>query len=165
MEGIGAAASIITLIDFSVKTVDNIQKFLAAYNDSSQTVSQLGQDVGSLSAILGRLSQCPLHTSSPGTIATLKDLLDKYNKEVVKFRELLARLKPILTGRAGDSAPASARPIRGTLAASADNRFAGGALCHFEDGSTIGTHAAVTLSIAKIGAEAPGTPHPGTATP
>jgi hypothetical protein len=99
MDGVSAAASVIAIIEAGFKSVQCIRELLSTYKNGPQTVTQLVQDVESLSTVLGGLSQCSLDASSPTTVASLKRYLVACTNELSTFQLLLKRLIPASSSR------------------------------------------------------------------
>ncbi|KAM0425645.1 hypothetical protein ACHAPT_009177 [Fusarium lateritium] len=100
MDGVSGAASVLAIIDLSIKSAKGIRDFLSAFSEAPQTVAQLAQDVEVLSTVLGRLSQCSLDTSSPETVTSLKLHLTTCANTLSAFEALLKSLHPASTRRA-----------------------------------------------------------------
>lgn len=111
MEALGGVASIIAVIDISIKSAAGVQALVSALKDGPQTIALLGRDVTSLFVVLSQLSRCKLAKASEPTLEQLKAYVDSCDEELATIQTLLIEVQSRSTGFT-DRARAGIRVVR-----------------------------------------------------
>ncbi|KAL2210407.1 hypothetical protein CC79DRAFT_1365801 [Sarocladium strictum] len=111
MEALGGVASVIAVIDISIKSASGVQALVSAIKDGPQTIALLGRDVMSLFVVLSQLSRSKLEKASDPTLVQLKAYVDSCDEELATIQTLLIELQSKSSGLS-DRARAGIRVVR-----------------------------------------------------
>lgn len=102
MEGLGAAASIIAVVDLSVKVVTLCSQYSAAVSGAREDISRVSAQVSGLRTTLEHAAQLveqqqpnnPAAGRGQHHLATSRDLLDQVQRCRAELQKLEAKLRP-----------------------------------------------------------------------
>ena len=99
MEGLSAAASIIAVVDLSVKVVTLCSQYSAAVSGAREDISRVSAQVSGLRTTLEHAAQLidqqqPNNASGGHHLATSRDLLDQVQRCRAELQKLEVKLRP-----------------------------------------------------------------------
>jgi predicted nuclease with TOPRIM domain len=98
MDGLSAAASIITIIDVSARIAKLCFKYSVAVKDAKKDIDRLGKAVTDIKNVLGEVKRL-LDEQDKTQLSTTRRLSDSLKECLRRLEELKARLEPSETRR------------------------------------------------------------------